>query len=58
MQFASLHNLFTPIVTLGKYFERDGKVYIPVAIQLHHAVCDGFHAGRFMTELQKGCHDY
>ena len=56
MQFASLHNLFTPIVTLGKYFKRDYKVFIPVALQLHHAVGDGFHAGRFFKELQKLCH--
>lgn len=58
MQFASLHNFFTPTVTLGKYFERDHKTYIPVAIQLHHAVCDGFHAGRFMNELQELCSQY
>ena len=55
MQFASLHNLFTPVVTLGKYFERDSRTFIPVALQLHHAVCDGFHAGRFMTDLQSLC---
>ena len=58
MQFASLHNFFSPVVTLGKYFERGGKTYIPVAIQLHHAVCDGFHAGRFMNELQSQVSQY
>ena len=30
-----------PIFTMGKYFERDGKRMLPLAIQVHHAVCDG-----------------
>lgn len=55
MQFASLQNLFTPIVTLGKYFKRDDRTYLPVAIQLHHAIADGFHAGRFFEDLQMSC---
>ncbi|WP_077929430.1 CatA-like O-acetyltransferase [Wohlfahrtiimonas populi] len=55
MQFSSLQNLFTPIVTIGKYFSKDNKTFVPIAIQLHHAVCDGFHAGVFFNELQKLC---
>ncbi len=41
-----------PIFTLGKYFESDGKVLLPLAIQVHHAVCDGFHLSRFIDDLQ------
>ena len=41
-----------PIFTLGKYFERDGKRFIPLAIQVHHAVCDGYHVGQFIEKLQ------
>ena len=41
-----------PIFTLGKTFERDGKTLIPLAIQVHHAVCDGYHVCRFVTTLQ------
>lgn len=41
-----------PIITLGRYLERDGATLLPVAIQVHHAVCDGFHAGRFVAALQ------
>lgn len=41
-----------PIFTMGKYFERDGKRFLPLAIQVHHAVCDGYHVGLFVEKLQ------
>ncbi|MGG1572511.1 type A chloramphenicol O-acetyltransferase [Fictibacillus sp. NRS-1165] len=42
-----------PIVTSGKYFNRENKTWLPVALQVHHAVCDGYHAGLFIEELQQ-----
>jgi len=41
-----------PIFTMGKYFERDGKRLLPLSIQVHHAVCDGYHVGMFVEKLQ------
>ena len=41
-----------PVFTMGKYFERDGKRFLPLAIQVHHAVCDGYHVGMFVERLQ------
>ena len=41
-----------PIFTMGKFFERDGKRMLPLAIQAHHAVCDGYHVGLFVDKLQ------
>ena len=41
-----------PIFTMGKFFERDGKRMLPLAIQAHHAVCDGYHVGLFVEKLQ------
>jgi chloramphenicol O-acetyltransferase type A len=38
---------------MGKYFERDGKRLLPLAIQVHHAVCDGYHVGLLVDKLQK-----
>ena len=32
-----------PIFTLGQASRQEGKVTIPLAIQIHHAVCDGYH---------------
>ena len=46
-----------PIFTFGKYMKKNDKIIIPLSIQVHHAVCDGFHAGRFFNELQEICLD-
>ncbi len=42
-----------PIFTTGKYFEQNGKIWLPIAVQVHHAVCDGFHIANFINELQE-----
>lgn len=47
------YNYLKPIFTMGKYYEENGKTYLPLAIQVHHAVCDGFHVCRFVNELQE-----
>ena len=31
----------------------DGKRFLPLAIQVHHAVCDGYHMGAFVERLQE-----
>lgn len=41
-----------PIFTLGKFFLEGERTLLPVALQVHHAVCDGFHTCRFLNELQ------
>ena len=45
-------NHLAPIFTLGRYTERDGLTRLPLAVQLHHAVADGYHATRLTNELQ------
>ncbi|MFR1758131.1 MAG: CatA-like O-acetyltransferase [Christensenellaceae bacterium] len=42
-----------PIFTIGRKFERDGRLYLPLAIQVHHAVCDGYHICLFVNTLQE-----
>ncbi|WP_440708724.1 CatA-like O-acetyltransferase [Herbiconiux sp. YIM B11900] len=41
-----------PIFTLGRYRDHDGRTVMPVALQVHHAAADGFHAARLLNELQ------
>lgn len=41
-----------PIFTMGKKFVREGRTLLPLALQVHHAVCDGYHAGAFLEALQ------
>jgi chloramphenicol O-acetyltransferase type A len=41
-----------PIFTIGKFIEQGEKTFMPLALQVHHSVCDGFHTGRFVNALQ------
>ena len=44
---------FLPIFTAGRYEEQNGRITLPLAVQVHHAVCDGYHAGAFLRALQE-----
>lgn len=46
------YGYLAPIFTMGKFYEENGRTLLPLAIQVHHAVCDGFHVCRFIEELQ------
>ena len=52
------YDYLLPIFTIGKYFEQDGKTLIPLAVQVHHSVCDGFHVSRFINELERLAGDF
>jgi chloramphenicol O-acetyltransferase type A len=54
---ANMQNFFAPMFTLGKYYQQDGKILLPLAIQVHHSVCDGFHVARLFNELQEMSND-
>lgn len=47
------YDYFPPIFTIGKYSTEGEKTWLPLAIQVHHAVCDGFHLARFVHDLQE-----
>lgn len=51
------YDYLLPIFKMGKYYEDDGKILLPLSIQVHHAVCDGFHICRFINELQELIND-
>ncbi|MCD2492801.1 chloramphenicol acetyltransferase [Lacrimispora sp. NSJ-141] len=42
----------TPLFDWGKYFERDGKIFLPFSIQVHHSFVDGLHIGKLAETLQ------
>ncbi|WMJ83742.1 type A chloramphenicol O-acetyltransferase [Oscillospiraceae bacterium LTW-04] len=52
------YDYFPPIFTMGKYFSDNQKVLLPLSIQVHHAVCDGFHLARFINELQEWAKEF
>lgn len=51
------YDYLPPIFTIGKYFEDKGKILLPLAIQVNHSVCDGYHVGKFVNELQSLCYE-
>nr|AIA18615.1 Chloramphenicol_Acetyltransferase_CAT [uncultured bacterium] len=58
LNIAKADNYLLPIFTTGKYFEQNDRKWLPISIQVHHAVCDGFHAARFMNELQEAMNHF
>lgn len=58
LNIPNVKDYFHPIFTIGKYIEKEGKVFLPLAIQVHHAVCDGFHVCKFINLLQNLCNDF
>ncbi|HEX8291455.1 MAG TPA: CatA-like O-acetyltransferase [Pyrinomonadaceae bacterium] len=41
-----------PKVTFGKYRDVGGRVLMPVSVEVHHALMDGLHVGRFFERLE------
>ncbi|RUT65193.1 type A chloramphenicol O-acetyltransferase [Morganella morganii] len=46
---------FAPVFAMAKFQQEYDRVLLPVSVQVHHAVCDGFHAARFINTLQLMC---
>lgn len=40
-----------PMVTWGKFHDGDDKVIMPVSLQVHHSVADGYHCSLFYSEI-------
>ena len=49
--------LSMPRVVFGKYFEDRGKLLMPVALDVHHALMDGYHAGVFYNQFEAALQD-
>ena len=47
------YRFLSPIFTMGKFYEENGKILLPFSVQIHHGACDGFHVCRFLNELQE-----
>lgn len=47
------YDYLLPIFTMGKFEITGDNCYLPISIQVHHGVCDGFHTARFINELQE-----
>ena len=45
-------NMF-PVITYGKATEKEGKLTLPMAINIAHAAADGWHTAQFVNSLQE-----
>lgn len=43
----------SPVITWGKYELEDEKYSMPLTMNIHHAVADGFHLSCFFNEVQE-----
>jgi len=53
LNFFNDNDFLLPIITIGKYFEQGNRLQLPVCLQVHHAIADGYHAAQFMNGLQQ-----
>ena len=43
---------FAPYVIIGRYFNQNSEILVPVTMQVPHSVADGYHVCMFFHELQ------
>jgi chloramphenicol O-acetyltransferase type A len=42
-----------PKIAFGKFFEESGRTRIPFSVEVHHALMDGLHVGRYVARVQE-----
>ena len=42
-----------PKIVFGKYHNKDGKLMMPISVEVHHSLMDGLHVGNYLKLLQK-----
>ena len=49
---------YFPSVEAGKFFERDGRLMMPLSLTCHHATTDGYHISQFLESLQEDMNNF
>lgn len=44
-----------PRISWGKYYTSENRTWLPVSVQVHHALVDGRHAGAYYELLESKC---
>lgn len=44
-----------PKIVFGKFATETGRTLMPVSVEVHHALMDGLHVGRYVERLQALC---
>ncbi|MEA3288025.1 MAG: CatA-like O-acetyltransferase [Candidatus Marinimicrobia bacterium] len=46
-----------PKIVFGKHEKRDGRVLMPISVEVHHSLLDGFHVGLYFKGFQQSIND-
>ncbi|MEE3452206.1 CatA-like O-acetyltransferase [Dialister sp.] len=58
LSFPRAFRYFIPMYTLGRLHRKRSHYYMPLALEVHHAVCDGYDAGAIIREIQSLINDW
>lgn len=47
-----------PRISWGKYYRNDDRILLPFSVQVHHALMDGLHVGKYIENLQNYLDNY
>lgn len=42
-----------PKLSFGQLYEENGTTYMPVSVNVHHGLADGYHVGLFLQEFER-----
>ena len=42
-----------PKIAFGKFIKESERILLPISIEVHHALMDGLHVGRYLTRLEE-----
>ena len=42
-----------PLIRFGRYFRRDGRMWLPLSVFVSHAAADGYHTCRLINDIQE-----
>ena len=42
-----------PRIAFGKFAKENGRTLLPISVEVHHALMDGLHVGRYLTRFEE-----
>jgi chloramphenicol O-acetyltransferase type A len=42
-----------PKIAFGKFTKENERILLPISVEVHHALMDGLHVGRYLTRLEE-----
>ena len=42
-----------PKIAFGKFTKENDRVFLPISVEVHHALMDGLHVGRYLDRMQE-----